>query len=356
MRDGPAGVEPPPEWKRRCPVGLSNTAATVCCFGRGVSAVMLSKASDLAAALGVSSAEVTAARRVESSLSVAASGMEKAARNRHVAEQLGLTVAELESLRRLLNGDASCRTGPLVDSLRRIALMRPVAQHPNAQGQVPATQKPAKQKSAKPVPVKQEPVKPRPASSQGKGRQRWRPPRKLRAERIDTWTPETNVFVTDWGDRVHWRSDGPGLKAFGKGGKVVQAKLADPVCAGRSACEVCFGEAYSGSEFAAVGRLIDRLHGRIRENQPVRKQIAAKARTRFGASAPKAPASGTSSNRRGASETRSTEGTASVALRTGMVPKVGAAAERVNAERRAAAEAALRRNRRQGKAADANDA
>lgn len=312
---------------------------------------MLSKASDLAAALGVSSDEVTAARRVESSLSVAASGMEKAARNRHVAEQLGLTVAELDELRRLLNGDSSCRTGPLVDSLRRIASMRPVVQHPNAQGRVPATQKPAKQKSAK-----QEPVKPRPASSNGRGRQRWTPSRKLRADRIDTWTPDTNVFVTDWGDRVHWRSDCSGLKAFGKGGKVVQAKLADPVCAGRSACEVCFGEAYSGSEFAGVGRLIDRLHGRIRDDQPVRKQIAAKARTRFGASAQMAPAKGASSKGRGAIETRSTESTASVAPQSGLAPKVGAAAERVNAERRAAAEAALRRNRRGRKTAGGHDA
>ncbi len=317
---------------------------------------MLSKASDLAAALGVSSDEVTAARRVESSLSVAASGMEKAARNRHVAEQLGLTVAELDALRRLLNGDSSCRTGPLVDSLRRIASMRPVAQPPNAQGRVPATQKPAKRKSAKQVPVKQEPVKSRPVSSRAHGRQRWRPSRKLRADRIDTWTPETNVFVTDWGDRVHWRSDCSGLKAFGKGGKVVQAKLADPVCAGRSACEVCFGEAYSGSEFAAVGRLIDRLHGRIRDDQPVRKQIAAKARTRFGTSAAKASAKGTNSKRPGGAAKESTGSTASVAPRTGLTPKVGAAAERVNAERRAVAEAALRRNRRQGKAADGNDA
>lgn len=331
---------------RRRVAGLSNNGSAQR-FECRVCAVKLSKASDLAAALGVSSTDVTSARRVESSLSVAASGMEKAARNRHVADQLGLTVDELAALRRLLNGDASCRTDSLVDSLRRIASMRPIVQHAKQPVQEPATEK---------LSLKQVSAKQKPASSHGKGRQRWKPSRKLRADRIDTWTPETKVFVTDWGDRVHWRSDCSGLRAFGKGGKVVQAKLADPVCAGRSACEVCFGEAYSGSEFAAVGRLIDRLHGRIRDDQPVRKQIAAKARTRFGTSAAKAPAKGTSSKRRGAIETRSTESTASVAPRTGMAPKVGAAAERVNAERRAAAEAALRRNRRGRKAAGGSDA
>ena len=284
------------------------------------------KATDLAAALGVTSDEVTAARRVESSHSVAAKGMDKAARNRRVAEQLGLTVGELDDLRRLLNGDVSRRTGELLASLRRIAAMPPAA--------APAPRPVQKGTKAKPSGTRAQP-------------QPWTPPRNLRAEPVSTWSPETKVFVTDWGDRVHWRADCSGTRAFGKGGKVRQATLADRVCAGRSACEVCFGEAYSGSEFAAIGRLIDRLHGRIREDQPVRRQIAAKARSRFGAgAAKKTTTKGAARQRDSAAGKPSTERGRSQAAQPKLAGKLGEAAERVNAERRASAEKTLRRSRR----------
>lgn len=293
---------------------------------------MLSKASVLAAALGVTGEEITAARRVESSLSVAATGMDKAARNRHVADQLGLTVSELEGLRRLLNGDATARSERLVEIIRHVARKRPVAAPPQK------------------LTAHHQPAAPKPeataASSKMPKRPTRRPRRKSRAATVGAWTPETTVFVTDWGDRVHWRSDCAGTRAFGKGGRVVQAKLADRICAGRSACEVCFGEAYSGSEFASIGRLIDRLHGRISNDQPVRRQIAKKAKARFGAGAPGRTAKdGRNAGKAGGGSESTTSRS------TMMTAKNSAAAERVNAERRAEAEAEVRRKQRKTKGA-----
>lgn len=304
----------------------------------------VSKAAALASALGLSADEVTKARRVESSHSVASTGLDKAARSRTVAQRLGLTVKELEGLRRLLNGDVDAGTDHMVSVLRRVAGMDPAV--------APATK--SRQSSS---PRKEREPKPQ-AHACGESAARGSPvrrplvrQRKLRAEKTNRWTADTTVFVTDWGDRVHWRSDCSGISAFGKGGKVVQAKLADRICAGRSACEKCFGEAYSGSEFAGVGRLIDRLHGRICEDQSVRKQIAKKAKARFGAGASNRSAKGARSKKAGAVVKSKSAGSESLESRPMMSAKDAAAAERVNAERRAAALAELQRERRKPKGA-----
>lgn len=85
-----------------------------------------------------------------------------------------------------------------------------------------------------------------------------------RRVRGEDWNGDTNVFVTDWGDKVHLYADCRGLRGFRTAGEpdpdVHQARLRDPVCRDRGGCGWCFGN-WSPWDIDRLDKVIEALHG-----------------------------------------------------------------------------------------------
>lgn len=115
------------------------------------------------------------------------------------------------------------------------------------------------------------------------------------------WSPETMVWVTDWGQVVHQNPTCPGISAFGSDDNSKKVPLNDRLCAVRRACSKCFSVFYGDRSLRELNRVIEKLHGKVDFNQKTKTLIATTARLRFGDPTARPPAEGTATAGRSSS-------------------------------------------------------
>jgi hypothetical protein len=208
-----------------------------------------------AAAFGLSAGELAQLRRKVGTAETGLTGAGKIQKDGLVARRLSITPPELVILRRSLFDDAVAAG----------AAARVIVRHVLELGEAPIEQR---------GPIRKPTVNPAlfPPGTR----------RRSASSSFSSWNAGTNVFLTEWGDAVHYYADCQGMRGFRHAGEpdpvVHQVALRDPICRDRRACRKCF-DFWGPSTIDRLDDLLESFHGR-RRNTTAETRMGTPALTR----------------------------------------------------------------------------
>ena len=204
----------------------------------------------LADQLGVTTAEISDARRKDAVASTGLGGMTKSERRERAAARLGISKRELEMVRSALAGTVdpaeAARVGMLIQT---VASRTGLA---NSKPAVTSAVETTRSRSREPTDRK------RVRSSTPTGA-----PAKAKAKKGKTGGREATVFVTMWGNVVHLHHDCHSARGFRHAEEpdplIYRVPVKDPSCRGRRVCGTC--KRIDGRKGGEVEPELRRMHG-----------------------------------------------------------------------------------------------